>query len=438
MRKSGMSRPVGVALILACVLALACGTQGPVPPEPPVIEVQPAAITVVQCQSAVLGVTARGTPPLSFQWAKDGQAIAGATAAVYVVDAAQPSSAGAYSVTVTNAAGTVMSSLTPLSVEALGPPPTEPTVLLEEDAAAPAFAGDRLFWVRGAEIRATSAACPGVAETTFYVPFIAPMGLIGVGDTLYWIDGNAGSQGVFATSARTGTTTKIAQLAFQPSDFFEASGQLIWTDSPFSEIQSMPVGGELVATLSLRTSAPRDQVVAVATDGDFYYWSGWAGESWSVVNTMAVSRTPVVGGASVVLAGDQGEVSDVATDGTRVYWAGTEGSAPDRTSYLRSIDVGGLGPIQQLGTMALSQWGSVVLNGNALFWSTAAIETPEGTIGSGALMVVQTDGSQPPTVLAASEVGPTGLVVREGYLYWTESSRPHLPGRGRIMRMGQP
>jgi hypothetical protein len=57
-----------------------------------------------------LSVVASGSPAPTFQWKKDGVAIAGATSATYTVANAQASDAGSYTVAITNAAGTVTSS----------------------------------------------------------------------------------------------------------------------------------------------------------------------------------------------------------------------------------------------------------------------------------------------------------------------------------------
>jgi len=54
-------------------------------------------------------VVADGTAPLSYQWRRNGTAVAGATSAVYTLTNAQAAQAGNYDVVVTNAAGSVTS-----------------------------------------------------------------------------------------------------------------------------------------------------------------------------------------------------------------------------------------------------------------------------------------------------------------------------------------
>jgi len=79
------------------------------PPVPPTITAHPADQTVISGESFTLSVTAMGTPQLTYQWYKDGAAIAGATNASYTVTAATIGDTGTYTVTVSNAEGSVSS-----------------------------------------------------------------------------------------------------------------------------------------------------------------------------------------------------------------------------------------------------------------------------------------------------------------------------------------
>lgn len=60
-------------------------------------------------QSVTFSVTADGTQPFTYQWAKNGAAIVGATAATYVIPTAAATDAASYTVTVANAAGSTQS-----------------------------------------------------------------------------------------------------------------------------------------------------------------------------------------------------------------------------------------------------------------------------------------------------------------------------------------
>jgi pectate lyase/pectin methylesterase-like acyl-CoA thioesterase len=100
-------------------------------PVPPSIITQPTSITVVAGAQAQFTVNAEGSSPLSFQWRKDGVAIPGATAATYTIAGASADDAGSYTVTVTNAAGSVTSdpaTLTVITPPSIVTPPASQTV----------------------------------------------------------------------------------------------------------------------------------------------------------------------------------------------------------------------------------------------------------------------------------------------------------------------
>lgn len=77
---------------------------------PPSITMQAMSQTVVMGNSATFSVTATGTPPLAYQWRKDGTNLTGATSSTLTIDHLQPGNAGGYSVVVSSSAGTVTSS----------------------------------------------------------------------------------------------------------------------------------------------------------------------------------------------------------------------------------------------------------------------------------------------------------------------------------------
>jgi len=81
-----------------------------------VITNQPQSITVVQGNNATFSVTATGTPPLSYQWRKNGTNINGANNSTYTISSVNSSHAGNYSVVVRNASGSVTSNNATLTV----------------------------------------------------------------------------------------------------------------------------------------------------------------------------------------------------------------------------------------------------------------------------------------------------------------------------------
>jgi nucleoside phosphorylase len=86
----------------------------------PLITTQPQSATITLGQSTTLSVVASGAPSLSYQWRHDGADIAGATSATY-----DTSTAGTYTLAVSNGYGTVTSSaavieVTPAATALLG------------------------------------------------------------------------------------------------------------------------------------------------------------------------------------------------------------------------------------------------------------------------------------------------------------------------------
>lgn len=91
------------------------------PPHLPALTVQPRGTRVRQRAHASFAVAAVAeVTPISYQWRKDGVAIAGATEPTFVVNEAAPSDAGDYSVVVWNARGLVISEAAHLTVSGPG------------------------------------------------------------------------------------------------------------------------------------------------------------------------------------------------------------------------------------------------------------------------------------------------------------------------------
>ncbi|MGA8149280.1 MAG: LamG-like jellyroll fold domain-containing protein, partial [Gallionellaceae bacterium] len=90
-------------------------------PVAPVVTMQPTNQTVVEGQTATFSVNATGTRPLNYQWMLNTTNLAGATNASLILTNVQLTNAGNYTVTVTNAYGSVTSSNALLTVN---PAPT--------------------------------------------------------------------------------------------------------------------------------------------------------------------------------------------------------------------------------------------------------------------------------------------------------------------------
>ena len=131
---------------------------------PAIIE-QPVALTEAEPGSSVtLSVIASGESP-SYQWYKGGSVIAGATSATYTIGSASEADAGAYTVVVSNSAGSVTSNAATISVEDLIGPPVGPqlpviesygnTDLLEDSSGYYAGSADTPLLYSGTQVSPT-------------------------------------------------------------------------------------------------------------------------------------------------------------------------------------------------------------------------------------------------------------------------------------------
>jgi uncharacterized delta-60 repeat protein len=101
-----------IAALLCAPKQLPGATTGP-----PTIDYPPRSQEVILYQQAAFGVIADGTPPLEYQWLKNGAPIPGATNDQIVIRQTQFSDDGRYSVIVSNAEGSAASTEAQLAVK---------------------------------------------------------------------------------------------------------------------------------------------------------------------------------------------------------------------------------------------------------------------------------------------------------------------------------
>jgi hypothetical protein len=94
----------------------------------PTVSTQPFNAYKALGQSVVFSVVASGTGPFTYQWSKDGNAIAGANAATYSIAVVGNTDVGRYSVSLANAVGAVLSQEAELVIV------TAPTILIQPTA----------------------------------------------------------------------------------------------------------------------------------------------------------------------------------------------------------------------------------------------------------------------------------------------------------------
>jgi uncharacterized protein (TIGR02145 family) len=162
------TRSILSTLVLAAVVFLmqflACsGDSDPsgIVKTAPIITTQPVSQTVASGESVAFSVLATGTAPLTYQWYKDGIAVSGEVSSTYTISSVTSNHAGAYTVAVSNSAGSVVSEGAVLTVnEATGVPvitsqPADRTVVAGDSASfTVAAAGSQLQyqWYHGTGI----------------------------------------------------------------------------------------------------------------------------------------------------------------------------------------------------------------------------------------------------------------------------------------------
>lgn len=105
---------------------------------PPSITAQPEDLAVLEGTEAVFEVAASGTPPLAYQWSKDGAKLAAETNAVLSIVNVSSEDAGLYAVRVANAFGSTHSAAAQLTVNLPPSVTTQPqsaTVIVGQSAA---------------------------------------------------------------------------------------------------------------------------------------------------------------------------------------------------------------------------------------------------------------------------------------------------------------
>ena len=181
---TGISSPVDLKVSPDGILYyLARGTgsvhkiEYPANAQPPAITSHPADQTVAVGQPASFNVSASGTPPLSYQWQRDGIDIAGATSSSYTLANAQASDNGAmFRATVSNGFGSATSNAARLTVTSNTPP----TGSITQPAAGTTYQGGQTINYAGAGSDAEDGTLTGGAFTwrvdfhhdTHFHPFV--------------------------------------------------------------------------------------------------------------------------------------------------------------------------------------------------------------------------------------------------------------------------
>ncbi len=264
---------------------------------PPLIVAQPASLTVTAGSPASFNVTVAGDAPLSYQWARNGLALPGATQAQLALPAAQPVDAGGFSVLVRNPSGTVTSATASLTVQLLPPSiiaapsgqtvPAGQTAVLSVSATGSPTLGYR--WFRdGSEIAgATSASLALLNAQT----------------------AQAGAYSVVVSNAAGTVTSSPAVVSVlptapviirQPAAVSSQAGQAVQFSVAANGSEPLgfqwrrdgaAIAGATSSTLTLATARTSD---AAATPGYSVVVSNAAGSTTSAPAALTVTETPPV------------------------------------------------------------------------------------------------------------------------------------------------
>jgi hypothetical protein len=250
----------------------------------PSIVAGPASTTVGPGQSASFEVSATGTAPLNFQWRRNGADIAGATLARYTTAPAGVADDGAaFSVVLSNAAGTVTSSAATLTVSASAPP-----LIAAQPAGSTVAVGQSASFV----VSATGS---------------API-------AYQWLRNGVAIAGATASSYTTPPTTALDDGAVFSATASNAVG------SALSEGATLRVGANVAALRFARVVVGWDGFHTLARKADGSVW-GWGRAEWGELGATTTATFPTatalaVAGPMVAMAAGRYVSTLVSADGT--------------------------------------------------------------------------------------------------------------------------
>ncbi len=331
----------------------------------PAITAQPASQTALPGSAVAFSVTASGSAPLNYQWRRDGVAIPGAIDAVFILPAVYASSAGSFSVVVSNSAGSATSQPATLTVSSS---PSAPVITTQPASQAVAAGGSATLQVvaNGAaplayQWRRDGAAIAGATRETFVltgfsaatagsytvvvsnsagsvtsnaaVVSVAASGVVGASFGTF-----AGNAGTFALWVRADRTAVFLGLLREGSRALLNRAAEIGADGRFQfNLESAPAGGAVTGvsgvvsadgsvsgTLTgagIAISAPARRVPGATADLAGFYAAGEPNGSavaYSIVGAAGEAFVVVVGGAA-----SEGGVGTAGADGALSVPAGS-------------------------------------------------------------------------------------------------------------------
>jgi hypothetical protein len=229
----------------------------------PSITSQPGNRTVIAGQTASFSVSVSGTAPFTYQWTRNGAAIAGAVSSTYTTPAATSADNGAqFAVIVTNAAGNVTSSPATLTVSAA-------TLLLTSNPSSLTFGNVDLGGSATKQITLTNSGNGNVA--------LSGLSINGAGFSASGI-----SSGQILTPGQKATIT----VSFKPVTAGSVNGQVTVTSSAAPVVVNLSGSGVQQITRAVALSWTRSTSTVA---GYFVYSSQVSGGPYTKLTATTVS-----------------------------------------------------------------------------------------------------------------------------------------------------
>ena len=290
-----------------------------VPPTPPAITTQPQGQTVILGETASFNVLATGGIPLAYQWQLNGADIGGATTSVYTKANVQATDAGEYSVLVTNAYGSLLSSNATLVVDTNIPLPA----ITAQPQSQTVVAGQSATFT----VTATNK-----AALSYQWQFNA-LPIAGATASAYTLanaqTNNAGSYSVVIANVIGATTSTDAVLTVN-----------------FSLTATADTGGSVSKSPDQTSYAPNAVVTLTATANSNYVFGGWSGDASGTNNPLSVNMTT----NKTINAIFVSTIVEIGIDNTDPGWSNTSPSG--------SWTAGSIAEVPKIGSNYLYSAGS--------------------------------------------------------------------------------
>lgn len=365
----------------------------------PTIVTQPAAVAVSAGNVATFAVGVNGAGPISFQWRKDGSAIAGATAAAYTLPAVAAGDAGNYSVVVSNAAGSVTSqaatlAIAPATVVTVPAPPQAPTLLAQPASvvAAPGLSATLAVSVQGSGPLAFQWFLNGTALAGQTGPVLSLPAVAGTDAGSYTVQ-VSNAAGSVTSSAATLTLLGLPAISASPQAASVTTGQTatfgVTATGPALRYQwlrnGVAVDGASSATYTTGalTAADSGAVFSVIV----YNGAGIAFSTGAVLTVADPPAAALASRADGKLSALNAHACAVGADGRAYCWGnGASGELGNGASTASAVpvQVSGVGDVvfvsagghascalQRAGTLAC--WGTL---GGGVAWGATPVAVP--------------------------------------------------------------